>query len=505
MPMVVQVVPDDQGAFAREQNKATRMRPRWKGAHRSLSRNAAVSVMVATVAVALVCVIAFAAASYAALDAQAEGELAGLAKRYSAQIEEANLDGDALVGFLEDQSKLVDEDCRITLISSDGTVIFDNDVSDVSSLENHAERPEFIAAEQTGESSTGRYSDTLQEITLYHSVRLCNSDVLRFATTQSSVWGMVVKMLGPCAVVIALALIAAALASRFLANVIAADLMRVDLDHPLDSQAPEELKPLLMRLDAQRRRLDAQASERRQYTANVSHELKTPLTVISGYAEIIAAGIAKQEDVKSFARTIHDESQRMKGMVDDIISLSKLDDMGTVVNADGTIDASAGSDLGVDMDQDVSLESIASDACVRLRPYAADLDVDVSSSIKRLDNEPVCVKGNSRIIGELVRNLLENAIRYNVEGGSARVEVVGLANGAACVRVSDTGIGIPLELRERVFERFFRVDESRSKETGGSGLGLAIVKHAAQVHGAKITVSSNAPQGTIIEVAFPAR
>lgn len=460
--------------------------------------------MAATVAVALVCVVAFAAASYAALDSQAEGELAGQAQRYAAQIEESSLDGDELVGFLETQSKIVGDECRITLISSDGTVLFDNDVSDVSALENHAARPEFIAAEQTGESSTGRYSDTLQEITLYHSIRLHNNDVLRFATTQSSVWGMVLKMLGPCAVVVALALIAAALASRFLANAINADLMRVDLDHPLNSQAPEELAPLLVRLDAQRRRLDAQASERRQYTANVSHELKTPLTVISGYAEIIAAGIAKPEDVKNFARTIHDESQRMKGMVDDIISLSKLDDMGTVVNADGSIDAAAGSDLGVDMAQEVSLESIANDACARLRPYASDLMVDVSVRIERLDNEPVCVRGNARIVGELVRNLLENAIRYNVEGGSACVEVIGLEKGAACVRVSDTGIGIPLDLRERVFERFFRVDESRSKETGGSGLGLAIVKHAAQVHGAKIAVSSNAPQGTVIEVRFPA-
>ena len=174
--MVVQVVPDE-GPHAHEQDKGGRMRSRWKGAHHSLSKNAAISIMAATVAVALVCVVAFAAASYATLDAQAEGELASLAKRYSAQIEEDGLDGDALVGFLENQSNLIDDDCRITLISSDGTVLFDNDVSDVSSLENHAERPEFIAAEQTGESSTGRYSDTLQEITLYHSVRLYNSDV----------------------------------------------------------------------------------------------------------------------------------------------------------------------------------------------------------------------------------------------------------------------------------------------------------------------------------------
>ena len=252
-----------------------------------------------------------------------------------------------------------------------------------------------------------------------------------------------------------------------------------------------------MRLDAQHSRLEAQASERRQYTANVSHELKTPLTVISGYAEIIAAGIAKDEDVKSFAHTIHSESQRMRSMVDDIISLSKLDDMGK--------DSTSGDDLGVDMNQVVSLESLANDVCGRLRPYAEDHAVSLSCEIERSGNEPVVVRGNAQILGEMVRNLAENAIRYNVEGGRAHVAIIGAADGSAVVRMSDTGIGIPPELRERVFERFFRVDESRSKETGGSGLGLAIVKHAAQVHGAKISVMGNEPQGTIIEVRFPAK
>lgn len=501
--MVVNAVTTEIENDAREPK--TKGRTRRAFGHHSLSRNAAASIMVATVAVALVCVISFAAASYVALDSQATSELAQETQRYAAHIEEESLDGDDLVAFLDDQARLVGDGTRITLISPDGTVLFDNDVNDVSSLENHAERPEFIEAEQTGESSAGRYSETLQEITLYHSVRLDNNDVLRFATTQSSVWGVVLRMLGPCAIVVVLALIAAAVASRFLANVISGDLMRVNLDRPLESDAPEELEPLLARLDAQRKRLDAQASERRQYTANVSHELKTPLTVISGYAEIIAAGIAKPEDVKNFARTIHDESQRMKGMVDDIISLSKLDDMGSVAGAGGAVDAVAGNDLGVDMAQDVSLESIANDVRARLQPYAEELGVTLSVEIARHDNEPVCVRGNARIVGELVRNLVENAIRYNVEGGVATIAIVGAPDGTARVRVSDTGIGIPPELRERVFERFFRVDESRSKETGGSGLGLAIVKHAAQVHGAKITVSANKPQGTIIEVAFPAR
>ena len=453
--------------------------------------------MVATTAVALVCVAAFAAASYAVLDSRASDGITDESHRFASYIDEAKLDGDDLVDFLDEQATLMGGDMRITLISNDGTVLFDNDVADVSMLESHAGRPEFVQAEIDGESSAGRYSETLQEVTLYHSVRLYNDDVLRFATTQSSVWGMMLHMLGPCAVVVVLALVSAAVGSRFLAQVISADLMRIDLDRPLESDAPVELSPLLTRLDAQRKRLEAQASERRQYTANVSHELKTPLTVISGYAEIIAAGIAKDEDVKSFAHTIHSESQRMRSMVDDIISLSKLDDMGK--------DSTSGDDLGVDMNQVVSLESLANDVCGRLRPYAEDHAVSLSCEIERSGNEPVVVRGNAQILGEMVRNLAENAIRYNVEGGRAHVAIIGAADGSAVVRMSDTGIGIPPELRERVFERFFRVDESRSKETGGSGLGLAIVKHAAQVHGAKISVMGNEPQGTIIEVHFPAK
>ncbi len=453
--------------------------------------------MVATTAVALVCVAAFAAASYAVLDSRASDGITDESHRFASYIDEAKLDGDDLVDFLDEQATLMGGDMRITLISNDGTVLFDNDVADVSMLESHAGRPEFVQAEIDGESSAGRYSETLQEVTLYHSVRLYNDDVLRFATTQSSVWGMMLHMLGPCAVVVVLALVSAAVGSRFLAQVISADLMRIDLDRPLESDAPVELSPLLTRLDAQRKRLEAQASERRQYTANVSHELKTPLTVISGYAEIIAAGIAKDEDVKSFAHTIHSESQRMRSMVDDIISLSKLDDMGK--------DSTSGDDLGVDMNQVVSLESLANDVCGRLRPYAENHAVSLSCEIERSGNEPVVVRGNAQILGEMVRNLAENAIRYNVEGGRAHVAIIGAADGSAVVRMSDTGIGIPPELRERVFERFFRVDESRSKETGGSGLGLAIVKHAAQVHGAKISVMGNEPQGTIIEVHFPAK
>lgn len=250
--------------------------------------------------------------------------------------------------------------CTLRLISNDGTVLFDNDVADVSMLESHAGAPRVRSGGNRRREQRGPLFRNPARGHALSFGRLYNDDVLRFATTQSSVWGMMLHMLGPCAVVVVLALVSAAVGSRFLAQVISADLMRIDLDRPLESDAPVELSPLLTRLDAQRKRLEAQASERRQYTANVSHELKTPLTVISGYAEIIAAGIAKDEDVKSFAHTIHSESQRMRSMVDDIISLSKLDDMGK--------DSTSGDDLGVDMNQVVSLESLANDVCGRLRP-----------------------------------------------------------------------------------------------------------------------------------------
>lgn len=271
--MVVTAIPDEEKASPETEKPARRKRP---FTHHSLAHNAAAAIMVATTAVALVCVVAFAAASYATLDARASEGITDESHRYASCIEAAQLDGDELLDFLDEQSELMGGDMRVTLIASDGTVLFDNDVADVSALESHAGRPEFVQAELNGESSAGRYSETLQEVTLYHSVRLHNDDVLRFATTQSSVWGMMLHMLGPCAVVVALALIAAAVGSRFLAQVISTDLMRIDLDRPLESDAPIELAPLLTRLDAQHKRLEAQASERRQYTANVSHELKTP-------------------------------------------------------------------------------------------------------------------------------------------------------------------------------------------------------------------------------------
>lgn len=461
-----------------------------KGPHRRwrLSREVALMVSAASAAAVLVCGILFAAVFYFTLDRNAADDLHIEAENYARVIEERGLVGDALVSFVADEGSM-EPDTRMTLIAADGTVLIDT-YADESSMDNHAQRPEVVEAVQTGEGKTGRFSQTLGEETLYHTVRLDDGSVLRLAVTQSTVWGIMATMLLPCVLVLVAALAMALIIGWVVARRVVARMERIDLDNPIESDAPEELMPLLRRLDAQHRRLDAQASERRTFTANVSHELKTPLTVISGYAEIIDKGIAKEGDVRRFAGLIYDEAQHMKSMVEEIIALTHLDEIG-----EGQID--------FDMKQEIPLESIANNAIARLRPFAERARVDLVVRVSRADNEPVMVRGNARIVEEMIRNLAENAVRYNFEGGRAVVEIA-TEQGRSVVRVSDTGRGIPHELRERVFERFFRVDESRSKETGGSGLGLAIVKHAAQVHGASISISDNKPQGTVITVSFPA-
>ncbi len=467
-------------SVAKETNQAKKRHP-WR-----LSHAVALMVSLVTAAVVVVCCFLYAVVFYVTLDQRAADDLSTKAEGYASLIEERGYSDEDVVAFLEDESA-IDSDTRMTLIASDGTVVYDSYV-DASTMENHAERPEVAEAISTGEGASGRYSETLGEETLYHSVLLSDDSVLRLAVTQSTVWGIMASVALPCAIVLILAVGVSFFIGGVVARRVVSRMERIDLNHPLDGDAPEELMPLLRRLDNQHRRLDAQASERRAFTANVSHELKTPLTVISGYAEIINQGIAQPRDVRKFAGLIHDEALHMKSIVDDIIALTHLDEMGE-----------GQTNLGM---LEVSLEDIANNAVNRLKSFAERVHVDLAIKVTRTDNEPIKVYGNVRVLEEMVRNLAENALRYNYEGGRAEVEVAS-EQGHAVLRVSDTGRGIPHELRERVFERFFRVEESRSKETGGSGLGLAIVKHAAQVHGASIDVTDNQPQGTVITVSFP--
>lgn len=219
---------------------------------------------------------------------------------------------------------------------------------------------------------------------------------------------------------------------------------------------------------------------RREFTANVSHELKTPLTSISGMAEIMKDGLVRAEDIQGFAADIYKESQRLIHLVEDIIHLSRLDE--------------GGADLEK---KEVDLLELARTVQERLRPTAGQSGVELEVS-----GEHQTISGIPSVVEEMIYNLLDNAIKYNRPGGKAAVTVSGAPDGVV-VTVSDTGIGIPLEDQNRVFERFYRVDKSHSKEIGGTGLGLSIVKHAAALHNAQVELNSTPGQGTTVRLCFP--
>ena len=220
---------------------------------------------------------------------------------------------------------------------------------------------------------------------------------------------------------------------------------------------------------------------RREFTANVSHELKTPLTSISGIAEIMQSGMVKPEDIQSFAGDIYQEAQRLIAMVEDIIRLSRLDEGAESLER-----------------EPVNLLSVAQDVARRLDSAAQKAGVTL-----KVMGLSVEVRGIPSVLDEMVYNLCDNAIKYNHPGGTVNVTVAPADDGSAEVTVEDTGIGIPVEDQSRVFERFYRVDKSHSKEIGGTGLGLSIVKHGASLHGAQIHMDSQVGRGTSVQLLFP--
>ncbi len=219
---------------------------------------------------------------------------------------------------------------------------------------------------------------------------------------------------------------------------------------------------------------------RREFSANVSHELKTPLTSISGYAELMQSGMVKQEDMIPFAGRIYQEANRLIHLVEDIIRISQLDE----------------GDLAF-WREPVELLGLSQQVCSELTEAAAKRSVSLEVS-----GTPCVLEGVSRVLEEMIYNLVDNAIKYNKDGGSVTVSVQKEEN-QALLTVADTGVGIPMEHQSRVFERFYRVDKSHSRATGGTGLGLSIVKHGAQLHGAEINLESKVGEGTTITLRFP--
>ena len=381
-------------------------------------------------------------------------------------------------------------DCRITWVAADGTVLFDNE-ADASRMENHLEREEIRQALQTGTGEARRYSPTLADRQLYAAQRLPDGSVLRLSTVQLALWSLVLGFAQPICLVALLALALSFFLASRLTKKIVAPINAIDPDNPMqyyERDEYREVEPLLRRIAAQQSQLRRDRAEierasliRQEFTANVSHELKTPLHAISGYAELLESGLAKPEDVKPFAGKIRSESCRMTKLVEDIIDLTRLD--------------AGGADY---VFEPCNLLRIAENAVDSLQSEAAGQSITLS-----LRGESAPMSGVPRLLHSIVYNLCDNAIKYNRPGG--RVDVNVAPEGEKVVlRVSDTGVGIPKDSIDRIFERFYRVDKSRSKAVGGTGLGLSIVKHAALIEKADVRVESEPGDGSVFTVTFPA-
>ena len=255
------------------------------------------------------------------------------------------------------------------------------------------------------------------------------------------------------------------------------------IDHMDRVQTEKELRPFVEKIRANNEKKRQLEKQKKQFTANVSHELKTPLTSIAGYAELIENGMARPEDIKPFAHTIRKQALRLVSLAEDIIQLSQLEEN------DGEI-----------LFEEVNLTELASDCVQSLQINAQSRTVDLHLAAPEA---PIYIKGNKSLLEELLYNLCDNAESSATSPKAVFTVTLHPEQGGTALQVADTGIGIPEKYRERIFERFFRVDKSRSKETGGTGLGLAIVKHIAQVHDAPVELDSVEGQGTTITVHFP--
>ncbi len=369
---------------------------------------------------------------------------------------------------------------RVTVIGSDGAVIYDSQAGR-ESMSNHSDRPEVREAEKNGEGYSVRHSDTLDSDMYYYAVCLRDGDILRISKEEKSIWSVFYNtMYGIVGIGVLMLLICFVLSRYITASIVRPiEKLAKDINGASQIDTYEELMPFITTIQEQHKDIIKGARMRQEFTANVSHELKTPLTSISGYAELIETGIAGENEVQRFAGEIHRNSKRLLTLINDIIRLSELDG--------GHADISC---------SEVDLYDIAT-SCVEMLQLNAE-----KHSIKiECHGQRCLVRANKEMMEELLFNLCDNAIRYNRLGGTVDVTVE-KKEGHPVLTVADTGIGIPKESQERVFERFYRVDKSRSKLTGGTGLGMAIVKHIVAQHDARIELHSEVGKGTRIVVTF---
>lgn len=491
-------------------------------------------------------------------------------------------------------SALEVEEYRITWISADGSVLFDNHLES-GRMENHLEREEIQEAMAEGQGESSRYSSSLNRQSLYSAQRLGDGTVLRLSDHQPGRWAVLASIRSPITLMALAALVLALFLAFHLSTNLVKPLNELDLDNPMEGKVYEEVRPMLERLRSQQNQLRLQEKElkqkkrefvastwnmaeglvvmnqhgnilsinrfaskllgispncvgkdlllfnhtqeveelirsaragqhtkkivslsgaeyqfsaspvhsggqvsgivllmvdvtekqkaeqlRREFSANVSHELKTPLHTISGCAELLSGGMVKMEDVPRFSRQIYAESRRLIALVEDIIGLSHLDE--------GAEDMKR---------EPVELLGLAREVLASLKPSAETAGITLEAQ-----GDEVQIYGVRQLLSGIIFNLCDNGIKYNREGGKVSV-CVKENNDTVSLRVSDTGIGIPEGETERIFERFYRVDKSRSKAVGGTGLGLSIVKHSARLHHASLEVESRLGEGTTITVLFP--
>ena len=386
-------------------------------------------------------------------------------------------------GFFDDPQadytmKAVDN-VRITLIDTDGTVAFDTNAS-IGELDNHGRRPEIQEALQNGEGEIMRRSATMKKTAFYFALRLDNGQVLRVAKEAGNVWSMLSALALPLGVMSIALILVSVILTHFLTTSILAPIehMASHIDDEEVEVTYRELEPFMETIRKQHEDIVKSSQMRQEFTANVSHELKTPLTAISGYAELIAAGMTTGDDTIRFAGEISKSSNRLLTLINDILRLSELD---------------ASTEVPM---EEIDLYELA-EKCVNM----LQINAEKQNVTLMLTGKPTKMQANREMMEELLYNLVSNAIRYNRPYGNVVVSV-SREDDHVNLTVEDTGIGISQADQERVFERFYRVDKSRSKSTGGTGLGLAIVKHVVQCHGARLNMKSQLGSGTRIEIKF---
>ena len=371
------------------------------------------------------------------------------------------------------------DNVRITLIDTDGTVAFDTNAS-IGELDNHGQRPEIQKAFQNGEGEIMRRSATMKKTVFYFALRLDNGQVLRVAKESGNVWSMLSALALPLGVMSIALILVSVLLTHFLTSSILAPIehMASHIDDEEVEVTYRELEPFMETIRKQHENIVKNSQMRQEFTANVSHELKTPLTAISGYAELIAAGMTTGDDTIRFAGEISKSSNRLLTLINDILRLSELD---------------ASTEVPM---EEIDLYELA-EKCVNM----LQINAEKQNVTLMLTGKPTKMQANREMMEELLYNLVSNAIRYNRPYGNVVVSV-SREDDHVSLTVEDTGIGISQSDQERVFERFYRVDKSRSKSTGGTGLGLAIVKHVVQCHGARLNMKSQLGSGTRIEIKF---